>query len=61
MTTGVALTLLGFGLGALLATSRSSAHRSSATARDRAIAAQEDAARAAQRARDLTARWSEES
>jgi hypothetical protein len=61
VTTGVTLTLLGFGLGAMIMASQSSSPRARMTLRDRAIAAQEDAARAAKRARDLTARWNEES
>ena len=61
MTSGVALTLLGFGLGTLLATSaRRDPRASSGTLRDRAIVAQQAADRAARRARDLVAQWSAE-
>jgi len=57
-TTSVTLTLLGFGLGALLLATRGSSARSTVPLRERAIAAQQEAARAAQRARELAAQWS---
>lgn len=59
VTSGVAFTLLGFGLGALLLVSKATASpRTKASLRDRAIAAQEEAALAARRARELAAQWS---
>jgi len=63
MTPGVVLTLLGFGLGALLMTDRRSDPRAAATTmtttalREQTIEAQEISARAAERARTLMARW----
>lgn len=58
--TSVALTLLGFGLGALIMTGGGqTAPRASADAlRDRAIEAQRISAAASQRARELAAQWS---
>ena len=53
MTTPIVLTLLGFGLGALIVAGNRSDLRSGTTTRERAIAAQKIAARAAQTAREL--------
>ena len=62
MTAGTALVLIGFGLGALIVAGRPRLRspRDANILRSRALAAPRAAARAAQIARDLTARWAAE-
>jgi hypothetical protein len=61
VTGGVAITLLGLGLGLLVVRgARGTELRESTTLRDRAIDAQRVAALAAARARVLSAQWSAE-
>lgn len=59
-TTAVTLTLLGLGLGTLIAVGKRSNPRGATTLRERAIEAQRTSARASQVARDLAARALEE-
>ncbi len=66
MTSATALTLLGFGLGALLVAGNQPDPRGPRTLRERAgalrgraLAAQQNSARASLLARELTACWSE--
>jgi hypothetical protein len=60
VTTPFVLTLLGFGIGVLLVVDRRTDPRALTTLREHAIEAQKISARASQRARALTAKWSEE-
>jgi hypothetical protein len=59
MTTSIALTLLGFGLGALIVAGNRS-QRGPMSAREKAIAAQKISAEASRVARDLMERASKE-